>query len=104
MFKTGSKNENVKFYIGENEIEIVHSFTYIGILITTNGKFSAAMNDLKTKAMRAAFKISSILKSQSIADPIVSLKLFDCMVKPILLYGNQVWAQELLPYEPKYIK
>ena len=25
------------------------------------------------------------------------------MVKPILLYGNQVWAQELLPYEPTYI-
>ena len=63
VFKTGSKDENVKFYIGENEIEIVNSFTYLGILITANGKFSAAMNDLKTKAMRAAFKISSILKS-----------------------------------------
>ena len=48
MFKTGSKDENVKFYIGENEIEIVNSFTYLGILITANGKFSAAMNDLKT--------------------------------------------------------
>ena len=53
--------------------------------------------------MRAAFKISSILKSQNIIHPIVSLKLFDSMVKPILLYGSQVWAQELLPYESKYI-
>ena len=103
VFKTGSKDENVKFYIGENEIEIVNSFTYLGILITANGKFSAAMNNLKTKAMRAAFKISSILKSQNIIDPIVSLKLFDSMVKPILLYGSQVWAQELLPYESKDI-
>ena len=38
-----------KFYIGENEIEIVNSFTYLGILLPANGKFSAAMNDLKTK-------------------------------------------------------
>ena len=25
------------------------------------------------------------------------------IVKPILLYGSQVWAQELLPFESKYI-
>ena len=62
----------IKFYIGENEIEIVNSFTYLGILITTNGTFFAAMNDLKTEVMRGVFKISSILKCQNKIDPIVS--------------------------------
>ena len=53
--------------------------------MSSNGKFTAAVKSLKYKGMRALFKIHTILKSQKVQNPIVSLKLFESMVKPIFI-------------------
>ena len=82
-----------------SEIEIVESFPYLGVKLTTNGNFGIAIKDLKDKGMRAFFKINSILRSQKVSQPDLSLKFFDTMVKAILTYGCQVWAQNLQQFD-----
>ena len=67
--------------------------------IASNGNFGTAKKDLEDKGMRAFFKINSILRSQKVSRPQLSLKLFDTMVKPILTYGCQVWAQDLPQFD-----
>ena len=99
IFKVGQKEENSKFHIMNSEIEIVESFSYLGVKLTTNGNFGIAIKDLKDKGMRAFFKINSILRSQKVSQPELSLKFFDTMVKPILTYGCQVWAQDLPQFD-----
>ena len=91
----------MQFNIAGKPIDVVKTFNYLGIILTEIGKFTMASNDLKTKGMRALFKINSILKSQKINDHIIKPKLFNLMVKPILLYGCQVWSQELIHIESK---
>ena len=103
VFKNNKKEEAMQFNIAGKPVDVVKSFNYLGSILTENGKFTMASNDLKTKGMRALFKINSILKSQKINDHIIKLKLFDSMVKPILLYGCQVWSQELIHIESKDI-
>ena len=99
------KEEGCTFKINDIEIEVVTSFNYLGIVRNSNGKFTSAVQSLKDKGrlMRALFKIHTILKSQKVENHIVSLKLFDSMVKPILLYGCQVWGNDYINYESKDI-
>ena len=49
-----------------------------------------AIKELQRKAQRAYFHTKAILKGD--ANPKLCLQLFDAMVKPILLYGSDVWG------------
>ena len=101
VIKNNRREGAMQSNIAGKPIDVVKTFNYLGIILTENGQFTMASNDLKTKGMRALFKINSILKSQKINDYIIKHKLFNSMVKPIILYGCQVWSQELIHIESK---
>ena len=50
--------------------------------------------NLKKKAQKAWFSIRSTLISNKITDTKLSLKLFEALVRPILLYGAEIWCQD----------
>lgn len=88
----------LSFTLSGEDLEIVDSYTYLGITFTYSGNLAKSIKDLQTKAMKALFKISSTLKSKDILSAELDLKLFDSMVKPICLYGCQVWWDRMLKY------
>ncbi len=96
IFRATKKIEDCEFSLGQHIIKIVDQVKYLGIIWTYTGNFDHAMKDLKIRAMRAMFKIISSLKSQQISCGQIYTKLFDSMVKPILLYGCQVWGQTII--------
>ena len=53
--KGGILGRNTCFYYGENEIEIVNKFTYLGIVVffSTGGAFSEAQQALSGQALKA---------------------------------------------------
>ena len=63
VFKNNRREEDMQFNIAGEPIDVVKTFNYLGIILTGNGKFTMASNDLKTKGMRALYKINSLLKS-----------------------------------------
>ena len=76
---------------GKN-LEIVNSFCYLGIVIDSAGKFTKAIDRLYIKANRAYFAIKSKINFYTGANVNTLCKLFDSMVKPILLYGSELWG------------
>ena len=82
---------------------MVTSLNYIGIVMNSNGEFTFAVKSLNDNGMPALFKIHTILKSQKVQSPIVLLKLFDLIVKPILLCGYQVRGNNYINYESEDI-
>jgi hypothetical protein len=95
IFRATKKLEQYHFHLGQHNLKIVDQVKYLGITWLYTGNFDHAVKELKIKAMRALFKLISSLKSQHISCGKVYTKLFDSMVKPILLYGCQVWGQKL---------
>ena len=79
-----------KFYIYGKEIQVTDSYTYLGIPLTSSGKFKAARKYLKTKAMRALFKLKSLLFSEKNIPIHLGMSLFNKFVLPILLYGAEL--------------
>ena len=51
------KKENYHFKLGEDSLEIVDSFKYLGIHFSYNGKFTVAINNLASMAERAMYSL-----------------------------------------------
>lgn len=88
---------NLKFTFEGNPILAVKSYCYLGIDITSTGSFAAAMDSLYKKSLRALYSIYSTINVYSDGKSLsLFLKLFDALVKPILLYGCEIWGPAAL--------
>lgn len=71
-------------------IEYVPQYTYLGITFCSNGKFNTAIEELHKKGLKVFFKLIKMLKPLPTIK--TSLHLFDHLIKPILLYGCEIWG------------
>ena len=76
-------------------MEVVTHYKSLGLTFNYNGKFTTVKNKLYDKGNRPMFAL--LRKSRQVQLPIdVQLHLFDALVKPVLLYGCEVWAHEAI--------
>ena len=82
--------QKLQFTYSNSEIEIVKEFNYFGLLLTKMGNFKRAIKTLVGKGTKAMY---GILKSEEFHNLSIScqLELYDKVVKPILLYGYELW-------------
>ena len=90
--KGGTNRRNVKFDYNGVNIDIVNKFTYLGVVFTTGGSFSETHDALAGQALKAIFKLKSLVNK--FTDFAVShmLGLFDKLILPILNYSGEVWG------------
>ena len=87
------------FTLGEEIVEHTSSYCYLGIVFDENGSFKTAINELRKKSLRALFGMRKYIIKQELS--IKSLfQLFDCLIKPVFLYGCQVLSasSDLIKY------
>ena len=93
IFSKGKIRIIPKFKIGTEDIEVVTSFTYLGVKLNYNNRTMVAQKDLYERATRAMFSL--LKKSKKNGLPIdLTIELFDSMVAPVLLYGCEIWGHE----------
>ena len=95
VFREGgflSKDE--KWFYRNIPLEVVNSYVYLGVNVTTKLSFVSSTNSLVTKSKKALYQIMYSLKSINCHDFDVFIKLFDAKVKPILLYASEVWGMK----------
>ena len=90
-FTKGTQTEKHKFTIGDEPLENAKTMKYLGITVNKkNCSFTPAIEVLKNKATRALYALRGKINLNEI--PIrLALKLFDSLIKPILLYASEVW-------------
>ena len=59
---------------------------------------------LSKKATKIVFTIKRLLSNIDSSAVETRNKLFDALVKPVLLYGCEVWGPELLSYKTHFVK
>ena len=74
------------------------SYCYLGLVIRENGDFTEAIQLLHDKALKASFCLSKTLGKHNY-NVNIALKLFDSTVKPILLYGSEIWGAYTINFE-----
>ena len=79
------------FKVQNKEVECVSTYRYLGLYFSASGSFSYAKAELYKKGLKAFYKLcKNILNLQP--SVLTSLHLFDHTVKPILLYGCEMWG------------
>lgn len=76
---------------GDELLETVQEYKYLGIIFHKSGTFTTAIKDLSNRAAKAYYRLRSIFKGERMS-PRLMIKLFDTMVKPIILYCSEVWG------------
>lgn len=87
----GKKLDNYSFMFGEVKMEIVKSYTYLGLELVASGSFWLAKDNLMDKARKAIFPLLSTISKFQL--PCAnSVKLFQSLIRPIVLYNSENWA------------
>ena len=91
IFSKGNRKINTSFFLNGEELENTKEYKYLGITIhKKNCSFTPALKCLKTKATRALYALRSKININAL--PIyIATKLFNALIKPILLYASEVW-------------
>ena len=79
------------FKLGENLLETVDTYCYLGIVLHRTGELRTAQQSPKTKAMKAFFSLKrTVIRSKLSFESLCML--FDSLIKPVVLYGAPIWT------------
>ena len=93
-----SREDGINF--GRASIERVSSYTYLGVEFNDQCNFEYAKRELYKKGLKVYFKLVRSLSPTPKASTM--LHLFDHLIKPVLLYGCEIWGPFSLNFrEPK---
>ena len=92
MVMTRKRGPFEHIYINNTPIEYVKSIAYLGFQISSNGNFSATIQDRIAKATRVSHMVLQALRTNRNISAKLAMKLFDKQITPILLYGSSVWS------------
>ena len=82
--KVNTKN-NEKFQYGSETLPIVDKQTYLGIEMTSSGRYTYARDILSKKASKVLATVKRLFSNSDTTTITIKNKLFDALVKPILL-------------------
>ena len=85
--------QNLTYTLDGEAINTTKTYCYLGIEMSSTGSFHKATDALYKKSLRALFSLYSAISIHSDeTNTKLYLKLFDALIKPILLYGCEIWG------------
>ena len=91
VFSNGRLPNNIKFNYNDKELKMVAHFSYLGIVFSKTGSFNIAKKELVNKGIKAMYEVLRKGRIHNLSIK-CQLDLFDKIVKPILLYGCEIWG------------
>lgn len=85
-----------KFKIDGCELDFVPKYKHLGLLFTYNGQFNSGQEHLTDRATKAWFSVRNGLFNHKVWPVNIYLKAFESVIKPILMYGSEIWGQYLI--------
>ena len=86
----GILRRDQNFYYNGKEINIVNTFSYLGVVFSRSGSFSDCQKTLTGQAQKSIFKLNRYLYMFTNITPKHKLELFDKLISPIPNYYSEV--------------
>ena len=93
VFRKGEYlSRHERWTYGDVEVEVVNSYKYPGIALTTELSTTQAVADFIPKAKRKIITILTALRKINCTYWGVFSKIFDAQIQPALLYASEIWG------------
>ncbi|XP_078607973.1 uncharacterized protein LOC144879949 [Branchiostoma floridae x Branchiostoma japonicum] len=93
VFRNGGKLKRTeKWYYCGKKVDVVNSYKYLGITISSSGRWFKAQETLAAQASKATFLLKKRIHKFGAISPELVFKLFDTMILPVLMYGCEIWG------------
>ena len=90
--KGGFLGRRERWFYGENRLEVVNNYKYLGFTMTTKLSTEVALAEYAGRDKNRIISIFRALHKLGPIDINLFFRLFDSQVKPILLYASEVWG------------
>ena len=80
-----------QIYYNGNRVEIVNTFSYLGLLLNYNGKFNVTQKHIEEMGKKSLFSFMKEIKNHSF-NITTLISLFDTYVSPVLNYCSELWG------------
>lgn len=90
--KGGFLAEREQWKYGNERIEVVNSYKYLGLHFTTKLSLTKAIGELAVKAKVRTMQILRCLFRLGDVPSSIFFKIFDAQILPVLMYGAEVWG------------
>ena len=97
IFNKAGRHIRRNFYFGDLKVETTSEYKYLGFKVTPYGGIIPGLLDLKDRALKGYFKMKNKMGPLFQKHPLVSIKLFQTLIKPILLYASDFWGVLKMP-------
>ena len=72
--------------------------------MTSSGRYTYARDILSKKAYKVLATVKRLFSNSDTTTITIKNKLFNALVKPVLLYGCEIWGPELLSHKTHFDK
>ena len=104
-FKVDTKKTNIIIFSGNGQTKNNENFQCgSGILPIVDKQRYLGIDILSKKAYKVLATVKRLFSDSDTTTITINNKLFDALVKPILLYGCEIWGPELLSYKTHFDK
>ena len=93
IFSRGRIRKYKSFNFGNNVVDVVTDYVYLGTTFNYNGKFNKAKSKQVLQAKKATFSLLTKVRKLNLSAD-VFVELFERLVIPVLLYGSEIWGYE----------
>lgn len=97
IFNKTGRHIRRNFYLGTTKVETTREYKYLGFKVTPSGEINSGLKDLKDRALRAFMKLKLKMGPFFRKYQEITIKLFNTLITPILLYASDFWGLLKLP-------
>ena len=84
-------NKHALYYRG-SKLDNASNYKYLGLQFSTYGNFTYAKQEIKKVSLKALYKLRKEMCDHFRDDVQLTMKIFDTVIIPILMYGSEVWG------------
>lgn len=88
----GTLKRAEKWYFGGKPINISTYYSYLGVIFSSRLIWTNCIESLCSKASRLVSRVRSLCRRYDAIEPNILFNIFDVKIKPLLLYGCEIWG------------